>query len=238
LARLSVLTVDRGQYRRALALAQKSWLAAKEYEFNKFIALNCLGVALHALEKYEEARAKFQMSLELLEELKLESWVPEQIYRIGKIAYQMGDYACAYQQFHESLTKSNTFGLPALVVKNHYALSRVCIAQCHNAQAKEHLQTALKEIVRLNRPPIQLAVLTFTAELLVEECELEDAVLLATFVSNHSASQAKVKERATSLLTRLEALLPTGEFNKAQQASQQTDLESLATHVLIDLERL
>ena len=55
------------------------------------------------------------------------------------------------------------------------------------------------------------------------------------FVTNHPASQAKVKERAERVLTGLEGRLPTEELAEVRQRSRESELDSLANQLALDL---
>ena len=73
------------------------------------------------------------------------------------------------------------------------------------------------------------------AELFALESDPEYGALLALLIIDHPASQAKIKERGANLLTRLEAQLSAHELAGIRQRSRQSDLNSLAAQLVIDL---
>ena len=100
----------------------------------------------------------------------------------------------------------------------------------------EHLLAAIQTAILLGWPPITLAIFATAAELFTEEGDQEYAALLATFTAKHPASQARVKERAEELLSRLEGQLSDEELAKVRQHTQESDLNGLAAQLLNDLE--
>lgn len=105
-------------------------------------------------------------------------------------------------------------------------------------QAREHFQAALQVALPLERPPIHLAILVTVAELFAEEGDLEYAALLGMLITNHPASQAKIKERSRLLLTGLEAELSVNDLANIRERSRQSDLGTVASKLLQDLESL
>ncbi len=73
------------------------------------------------------------------------------------------------------------------------------------------------------------------AELFAAEGDLEYAALLAMLITNHPASQAKIKERGAQLLALLEAQLSANDLANIRQRSQQSDLDAVAAQLLVDL---
>jgi predicted ATPase len=229
---LSVLAGDRGRYDEALTLARKTMTLVPEFNSPE-PGFYSLGRALYDLGAYEEAEAQFHQGLTFLKELGLRhlSW----LFELGNVAFRTGDYAHAHQLHQESLAGALEFDDLELVVKNHNALGRLHRVQGSGFQAGEHFQSALQVAILLGRSPILLACMVNIAELLVEEGDLEYAALLATLITNHPASQAKIKERADQLLTRLEAELSANDLADLRQRSRPSDLDTVAAQLLVDL---
>jgi len=189
---------------------------------------------MYALGEYQEAQKLFQLGLALTE-MTYRSYIPLWLFRLGKVAFHAGDHNRATQQHQESLVGALEFDNLDLVAQNHDALGRLDLVQGDYIQARDHFQAAFQTANPLGRPPILLANMASVAELFAEEGDLDDAALLAMFITNHSASQAKVKERADRLLTRLEAELPANDLAEIRHRSWQSDLDTLAAQLVLDL---
>jgi hypothetical protein len=149
----------------------------------------------------------------------------------------MGDYARAEQELQESLALALVSDPWGVAVRNHDALGRLDLALGEYLQAREHLQDGLKTVIQQGHLPILMAIFATIAELFEKEGDLAYAALIAIFIKGQPASQAKVKVRADQLLTRLEDQLPAEQLAKIRLRCQESDLESLATQLLIDLEK-
>lgn len=232
---LTNVAIDCGLYEKALALARETMSLSQGLNFVASTGIGSLGVALYALGAYEEAQDLLQQNLTIDREVGLRSWVSKDLFILGKIAFRTEDYARATQQYRESLAGALELDDLEMVALNHDALGRLNMIQGAGNLAREHLQTALQVALPLGRPPILLATLATVAELLAEEDDLAYAASLAMLVTNHPASQAKVKERAARLLTRLEAQLPANDLANIRRRSRQGDLDAVAAQLLEDL---
>jgi predicted ATPase/DNA-binding XRE family transcriptional regulator len=230
---LSMLAVDRGRYQDALSLAQESISVARE---DDPIAACWLAQALCANGMYAQAQGLLQQVLVLSRETDDKPVVSQGLFFLGKIAFQIGDYDRAEQELQESLAFALVSDPWNFAVLNHDALGRLDLAQGKYLQAGEHLRDALKIVIQLVNLPILLVVMTTAAELFAEVGDLAYAALLATFIKGHPAIQAKVKERTEQLLTRLAAQLSTEKLARIRQRSRDSDIDTLAKQLLIDLE--
>ena len=204
---------------------------------NSIYGLDALGVALQALGLFDEAKERFQQGLTLIRDGNFRSWIPLWLYRLGKVNFQTGNFVRAERQFQNSLTLAFEFDQLELGALNHNALGILCFVENDYLKVREHLQSALETAMPLGRPPLLLSIFATAAELFAEEGDPVYAALLAFSVTNHSASEAKVKDRANQLLTRLEAELHPNDLQKIRLRSQQSDLDSLAAQLVIDLEK-
>jgi hypothetical protein len=106
---------------------------------------------------------------------------------------------------------------------------------CDGLRAREHFQAALRASINIGQAPVQLVSMAGIAELLTGEGDLNYAARLAMLVMNHPASQAKVKERAERILVKLEAQLSSNDLVAIHESSRQSDLDSVAAQLLVDL---
>ena len=151
---------------------------------------------------------------------------------LGKIAYKREDFNRAENLLLESLAGALAFDGHELAALNYDILARIQMVQNNSAQAKELFQAAL----RAARWPVSLLTcLASIAELFIGEGKQKEAALLTTFIINHPATTARVKERAKQLLTRLESQHSPDELEKVGQRSQHSDLDSLAAQLVVDL---
>jgi tetratricopeptide (TPR) repeat protein len=192
---------------------------------------------MYAQGAYEEAEKQFKQGLDLVRELDWMSRIPFWLYHLGKVAFRTGDHALAEYQFEESLAVALAFEDPLMSAQNHDVLGRLDLDKGEAYQARGHLQAALQVAIPLGRPPLLLSIFATAAELFIIEKNLEYAALLATFVTNHPASAARVKERANQLLTSLESQFSPDELEKVRQCSQQSDLDRLAAQLVVDLKQ-
>jgi predicted ATPase/transcriptional regulator with XRE-family HTH domain len=230
---LSMLAVDLGRYQEALSLAQESISVTGE---DDPIAVCWLAQALCATGMYAEGQELLQQILVLMRERDDKSVISQGLFYLGEISFQMGDYDRAEEALQESLALALVSDPWGFAVRNHDALGRVDLARGEFLHVRVHLQDALKTTIPLGEPPLLLKIFATVAELFAKEGDLAFAALLATFVTSHPASQAKVKERVEHLLARLEEQLTVEEMAEIRQRSQECDLDSLAAQLLIDLE--
>jgi tetratricopeptide (TPR) repeat protein len=232
---LSAIAIYLGKYQQALSLARECEIFL--HDFNNIYSLYGSGSlidALYAVGEYDEAEELCQRVLSYFKErgaFHTYCW----LFWLGKLAFKKDEYERAEKQFQESLVIAYEAEDPEVIALAHDALGRLKLNNGEVHLARKHLQSALETAISLSRPPILLAIITTAAELFAEEGDQEYAALLAILTAYHSASQASVKERAEELLTRLEAQLGADDLVEIRQRSQQSDLDSLAHQLLIDL---
>jgi predicted ATPase len=238
IAWLSILAVDLGNYNEALTLARECASIERKIALKyPMVSTRVLGKALYAIGEYEKAEDQFQQSLAFSREQNLGAWTPLCLFHLGEISFSTGNYTRSNQRYKQSLAEALEFNNFELVARNQNALGRLALAQGDYLQAGEHLLEALRTANLLGRPPILLAIFATAAELFAVEGSLDNAVLLATFVMDHPASQAKVKERVKKVLSDLEGQLTAEELAMIHQRSQESDLDSLAAQLVVDLEK-
>ena len=237
IAWLSFIAVDLGHYDEALTLAWECAFIERKFapKFPMW-STRVLGRALYAIGEYDKAEDQFQQSLTLSREYNLGSWTPLCLFHLGEISFSTGNYASANQRYMQSLAEALELNNFELVARNQNALGRLALVQGDCLRAEDHLLEALQTANPLGRPPLLLLIFANSAELFAKEKNLEQAALLAAFVTNHKASTARVKERADELLTRLEEQLSVDELAEIRQRSRQSDLDSLAAQLVLDLE--
>ena len=237
LAFLSVLAGERGQYKKALTLAQENMSLFPKSDFPTTV-FYCMGNALYDLGAYEQAEEQFQKRLALAKEQGLENEVPKNIFYLGKIAFRKGDFAHAHQLYQESLTGALKFNDLDDITLNHDALSRLMLIQDDSVRAREHIYTALQTAIPLGDSLILLDCLATVAELLLAEGDMDHAASLSMFIINHQGSRAKTKERVIQVLTQLEDELSSDDLDTIREHIQDSDLNAVATQLLADLETL
>jgi hypothetical protein len=201
------------------------------------------------LGTYKEAEAQFQQALIFTREHGTRAASLEVFFLLGKLAFNTGDYSLARQQYHESLAGALELDYLTLVAQNHDALGRLKMVQDDNTGVRERFRAALQAVMTESQPPnnsglmpgripVLLACLASIAELFVAEGNMGYAALLALLITNHPASQAKVKERGTRLLNRLEAQLSANDLANIRPRSRPSDLDAVAAQILKDLESM
>ncbi len=235
---LSVLVGDRGRYEEALALAQENMSLFTESNPPTPYVFYALGKALYDLGTYEAAEEQFQQRLALTKEVGLRSQNPVNLFFLGKIAFRTGDYARAHQHHEESLAGALEFDNLELVAQNHDALGRLYGAQSAGMRAREHCRAALQAAIAFGQSQILLDCLATVAELILEEGNLDQAAMMAMPITNHPNSRAKTKERAGRLLIKSEVDLSSGDLADKYQRGRQSDLDTVAAQVLVDLKTL
>jgi predicted ATPase/DNA-binding SARP family transcriptional activator len=233
---LSLLAIDGGRYEEAVALAREAISLSQGFNpVFRLMGSGPLGVALHALGKYEEAEEQFKQGFTVFGEFGREDW-EGWLFWLGKIAFAKKDYARATQQFQESLAKAVVRDNQAWVIQIHDALGRVDIAQGRGLEARKHFRAALETALTIDHRPLLLECLTSIAELFAQEGDLDYAVTLATLTTSDPSSQAMIKERGARILNRIAADLSPHELDSVRQRIWQSDLGILTAQLLVDLE--
>lgn len=236
LIELSLLEVDMGRYDDALTFALEA--VSLTQEFNPMIrvmGLSPLGEALFALEQYEEAEEQFRKVLTISREFGREDLEFYHFY-LGEIAFHKRDFVGAAQLYRDSMETAVELRNLDMVIQNHRSLGRLTMARDEGIEARKHLHDALYAALQVNLRPLILDCLVSIAELFSEEGYLDYAAMLATLAAIDPACRAMSIERAERVLARLEKVLPAGEMDAANQRNLNTDLNTVATQLLVELE--
>ena len=234
LTHLSNLAVEQGRYEEALELALEN--KAKYLDISLIPTLYSLGIAFYHLGDYEKAEAQFQQRLAFMKEKAAKSWVPENFYFLGNIAFKKGELARATQLYQESLAGAHKFNDLLLMAQSYDGLSRLFLAQGDNIRAKQELLAALKVINSLDQPDILSPFLITAAEFLAAEGDLAYAYLLAMVIVNQPVGQARAKEHGIYLMGQLEDSLSTDILADIRQHSQQNEITTVTDQLLINLD--
>lgn len=237
LNRLSLLAIDMGRYEEAYDLAQETSKVSQSFHnaFNT-MGYNALSRALQALGEYEKADESHRRVLKIAAEVFDDAKPYQLFYFFGESAYGKYDYALAIQKYQQSLEGAVENKDLNFIINNHNALGRIAVQQGNGIEARQHFHIALQTALQVNLSPVILDCLAPTAELFAEEGDAAYAVFLSTLISNHPASRAKNKERGERLLVRLEKDLPSGEIDAVRQRSRTTDLNAVASQLLLELQ--
>ena len=198
------------------------------------MGLHPLGIALAALEEYEDAEAQFRQLQAAFREFGHES--ERLCFSLGEIAFGRKEYARAAQLYQEGLTAFSAIRDLYMITLCQLALGRVNAAQARGREARRHLRVALQTAMQLTWRPLLLDCLMGMAELFAEEGDLNHASHLTTLIIADSASRAMTKERAERLQAHIEKELSSDQIVVIRQRMRTSDLGTVAVQLLSELE--
>jgi tetratricopeptide (TPR) repeat protein len=227
-----------GNYDQAAGYVER---AHREYEMAKnrllvFEQLHHLGTIRLKQGKLADARAYLERALPLLTEIDW-VWGGWRVRRtIGRLLYHEGNYPAAREQLSACLEffqseaaqrhGDNPWRVDEAVFETLIPLADLERVEGDYAATQQNLWDALRLLHRIPIFTISFTALAAIAELLAAQSRSVEAAELAALVYEHPKAFAQDKDRATRVLTSLQAALTPEAFASAVGRGRMRDLEA------------
>jgi predicted ATPase/DNA-binding SARP family transcriptional activator len=223
-----------GEYAQAKEFLQESVNAFRERgdQYSMAVSLNNLGEVFRALGDHLEARRCYQKGLTVRREIGDQMGVAVSLNNLGGIAHVLGEYEDAAKLLQESLVIFTELKNRRESAYPLSILGRVARDQGDYGESLTYYQEALKICMETQNVSKALDVLTEIALLLAKRGEKKRSVELVALVIHHSATQKKTKCDAESILSELEAELPSEVIATARERGQEQKLEEVAKNFI------
>ena len=207
------------------------WRAIGDPRFTA-IGLNSLFWSALRLERYDEARAALEESIELSLSVG-DRWVLGFAYRgLGIIAQAQGEHAKAVGMFRKGLDTFNELGARQDVARALADMSRSIFALGNDAEAERNWYESLSIAMETRGIFIALEALVGLASLQAKQGDTEHALEMLLIVLKHPVITHETRKRATRLRVEVELQLTSGQVDTVRARSQAKTLESVVGEIL------
>lgn len=224
----------RGEYEQAQAVLEQS-LAISRTLGNAWAmaaALNQLGVIAYWRGHYPAAERYLLEGLKLSRDLEDRASIAVALDGLGMLQTAQANYAAAEKTLQESLTLWREIGEQGDLAQALVYMGRALLGLQNAASARQHFQEALRVALSAQITPVVLEALLGEAEVLLLESQLEPALEILEVVNAHVAQSQTVKEQATTLIQRVETMLPQARVAEIRNQARNREINSLAAHLV------
>jgi predicted ATPase/DNA-binding NarL/FixJ family response regulator len=229
LLRLSDLTAQQGNYAQARQLAKESLEFERLYadEWSHTFILSHLGYVTFLLGEYQEARTLLQGAIEIAEKYDVPTGIADGRNYLGQVELALQMYHDAKQTFVENLAYSKQAVYLKGTVLSLIGAGEATHKLGEYSESRQHLSEALKTALESNQIPYLLHALTATADLLVQNNNLEHALGILTVVLDHRAASHGTRTHANHLFSQIESRLSPEVVAAAVEYAKSTPLEKI-----------
>ena len=238
LLRLSDVSVQMGEYKKAEQLAQESLdLALQDSRLREMLTFIYaqLGYVKYLLGDYYAAKDLLHEAIRIAEEYDSPTGVADGKNNLGEIKLALQMYLDAKQIFAENVAYSREKGYLKGVVLALIGAADAARALDELSDARQHLSEALTTAVKSNQVPYILSALSVVAALLMQTEARKQAAQIVAFVLDHHAATPETKRYAGRLLAQLESELPSEALATAAEYGRTFDMER-TVQTLLDCE--
>jgi tetratricopeptide (TPR) repeat protein len=187
------------------------------------LTLNNLGNIASILQKPTAARAAYEESLTLCQQLGDRLGVARALNNLGIEAYIDGQYEEAERRHLDSLDIKRRIGDDGGMVHSYHQLGRTAMAVGKDDEAWHYLETGLKTAVTIQSAPLMLMCLVGIAPLLAARSSAMFALTATAAALQHPALSRQMRDEAQATYDQLAAALGEQAITAVQcQAEQQT----------------
>jgi tetratricopeptide (TPR) repeat protein len=198
------------------------------------VALSYLGTAAFTQGDYEKARQLQQEALSLSRQLEDRYHAAYALQGLGRICHALGDHAEARGHFEESVSLSREIGDLGSVAQTLTYLGQTLLELQAFEQAHDSFMESLGLAREAQAIPIILDAVVGEAERLVQMNDMPAARELLPHILDHPAATQRARDRAKSLLERVDiAVSPSG-----QVAERSMSVDRLLDNLMKDSQRL
>ena len=204
---LALVARLQGNYAEATQYLQETLSVARELgDLNETAnALLNLGAVEAVQGHYTEAQQFLTESLDINTETGNRKGLARTHLYLGQTALGMGNYDEAEQSFTEGLSIYREFDNRTGIVMTLVGLGDIYTTRGAYTEARQHFHEAFTMASALHDTPLTLWVLAGIAAMLAKEGEKGRSVELLGLVLHHYATPQEARDRATALLTELQA---------------------------------
>ena len=196
------------------------------------IGLNSLYWSALRLERYDEARAALEESIELSISVG-DRWVLGFAYRgLGIIAQAQSEQTKAVEMFRKSLDIFTELGARQDIARALADMSRSIFALGNDAEAGRGWQESLRIAMETRGVFIALEALVGLASLQAKHNDMEHALELVLIVLDHPVITHETRKRATQLRAQLEEQLTSSQIASIQTHAGEETFGSVVEKLL------
>lgn len=223
-----------GEYEEAKQFYQESIAIKRELgdQWGLSLSLNNLGQVLDALKEYSQAQALYQESLAISREIGDRKGVASSLSNLGNAASGLGEYAQAKKLYEESLALRKEIGDRLWMAYTLASLGEVAMDMADRSAAQSYLREALKMGMEIQAIPAILEGLRAMAALFAKTEEKEQAIEMLALVLHHPAGLKNSKEKAETLLAKLQSELSLEIATTAVERGREKKLEDVVAKIL------
>jgi tetratricopeptide (TPR) repeat protein len=208
-----------------------AWRAIGDPRFTAF-GLNLLSQTALIFERYDEARAALEESVELNRSVDAR-WNLGAAYRgLGAVAHAQGEYEQALVMFHQSLDTFAELGGRQEVARVLAEMGHSLLALGDDIEAERIWRESLSIATETHGSPVALEALGGLARLQAKRGDTQQALGFLLIVLNHPASVQETKDRAARLYIELESQSTSLQVNAAHLWARSQTLETAVGEVL------
>ncbi|WP_297854598.1 tetratricopeptide repeat protein [Meiothermus sp.] len=210
-------------FRKGLGLAE----ALGNRQNQAFLLAN-LGGALWELGERPQGYQTTRRAAELAEQIQHQPLYAGCLSNLAEMAFLQGDYAQSDGLRQRSLALRRELGDRRGEAFDTVMLGYNASRQNQPTEARKHFLEGLRLAQEVGAKPIQLDVLIGLAELELKAAKPTQALPLLLLATQHPATSAEAKGRATQLLS----ALPPARINAARKKASSLELEQVVRQIL------
>jgi predicted ATPase len=193
------------------------------------MSINSLAAIAYVKHDHEAARQRLSEGIALQRELRNQRSAAMLLHNLGSTEILAQRYDDAQVHLQESLTISLDMGYRRMSALSLVALADLALQRDRIGDAADALQRALRAAADADHTPVALETLLGCARLLSRMRKVEDAIRLASVVARHPASDEDARQKATALLSELNAYA-------TDSAPSDADLHSIMAELLAEMQ--
>ena len=225
-----------GDYQAAIHACRDSITIATEIDNQSDIAIaqRCLARIALSQSDLPTAKAYLQDSIALLTEFGLRGMKAETVGDLANVLAYEQDFAEAEQLAQDTLRQCQELDHRSGEIGPYTVLGEVALGRENYAEAKAYFQNALDIALEVSLPAYALHALVGTAKLLVAIGDEAQALSIATYVCEHSASWHWSKECLAPLVAQLTDTLAPDVVQSAQAWAAEQTLEGIVQALTLE----
>ena len=227
LAELGYIEWAFGNYQIAAERCKESLALSIEigYPSYKATTLRYLGRIAASLGDYQTAKKHLQESIAIYKKIGLRGMKAEALGELASVTAMEQNFSEAEQLAQDSLALCQKLEHRTGEIAPYIVLGEVAFGLGNFPKAETHYRRAWQTAVEVWLPSYALHALVGLTKLLAIEGKKEQALELATFISQNPASWQYSRDRIASLVAQLEAELPPHVVKAAQTRGKEKKLE-------------
>jgi predicted ATPase/DNA-binding SARP family transcriptional activator/pimeloyl-ACP methyl ester carboxylesterase len=224
-----------GQYEQALFHAQQAYDRSKNRWFMAY-CLNEWGNVARAMQRYAEAKQKYQESYEIRESLDDPEGMAVALNHLGSIAVLEENYSEAQDLYQKGLAIYKKINDRGGFATSLLGIGNALWGLGKDLEACQYFYRALAIANEIQFIPLALSILMSISEFLIQKEELEFGIELLTFSAHHPSSNLETRQRSGELIGDYKSQLPADCYSAAVERGKGHNLDSVTRELLKRLE--